>query len=77
MGKIYFKLFIGIIISLWIIYFIQYFIFEPNYSVETFTPKINSMYRPYVRTINSNYENFVSNYGPNVIMNKLKKWNIY
>lgn len=76
MRKIYFKILIAIIIILWIIYFIQNYtyVFTKN---EGFTPKINSLYRPYIRSINQNYETFVSNYGTNVIMNKLKKWNIY
>ena len=39
---------------------------------EGFTPKINSLYRPYVRNMNHNYETFMNNYGPNVIINKLK-----
>jgi hypothetical protein len=47
------------------------------YKVETFTPKINAMYRPYVREINNKYESFMNNYGPDVIINKLKKWDIY
>ena len=70
--NIYFKLLIAIIALLWIIYFIQTYT-----SIEGFTPKINSLYRPYVRNINQTYETFINNYGPNVIMNKLKKWNIY
>ena len=74
MRKIYFKLFVGIILILWIIYFIQTFSIVKN---EPFIPKIHSLYRPYIRNINQNYETFVSNYGPNVIINKLKKWNIY
>lgn len=74
MRKIYFKIFVGIIVILWIIYFIQTYSIVKN---EPFTPKINSMYRPYVRNMNQKYETFVSNYGPNVIVNKLKKWNIY
>jgi hypothetical protein len=74
MRKIYFKLFVGIIAILWIIYFIQTYIFTKN---EGFTPKINSLYRPYVRNINQTYESFMNNYGPNVIINKLKKWNVY
>ena len=45
--------------------------------VETFTPKINGMYRPYVRHINNKYESFMNNYGPDVIINKFKKWGIY
>jgi len=73
MRKIYFKLLIGIIILLWFIYIVQSY----NTNVETFTPKINSLYRPYVRDINQKYETFVSNYGPEVIINKLKKMNIY
>ena len=46
-------------------------------TVETFTPKIHSMYRPYVRHINHHYESFMNNYGPDVIINKFKKWGIY
>lgn len=73
MTKIYFKIFIGIIILIWIIYFLQSY---TSY-IEPFTPRINSFYRPYVRSFNNNYEYFVNNYGSNVILNKLKKWNIY
>jgi hypothetical protein len=74
MRKIYFKIFVSIIILLWVIYFIQTYTSVLN---EGFTPKINSLYRPYVRNMNQTYETFVNNYGPNVIMTKLKKWNIY
>ena len=74
MRKIYFKILIGIIVILWVIYFIQSYTSINN---EGFTPKINSLYRPYVRNMNQTYETFVNNYGPNVIMTKLKKWNIY
>ncbi len=74
MRKIYFKIFVGLIVSLWIIYFIQTYLFIKT---ESFTPKINSFYRPYVRRVNQTYETFINNYGPNVIINKLKKWNIY
>jgi hypothetical protein len=72
MTKVYLKVFVTIIFVLWVIYFMQTYLF-----VEGFTPKINSMYRPYVRNINIKYENFVSNYGPDVIVNKLRKLNIY
>jgi hypothetical protein len=74
MRKIYFKLFVGIIAILWIIYFIQTHIFLIS---EGFTPKVNSLYRPYVRNMNQTYESFMNNYGPNVIINKLKKWDVY
>jgi hypothetical protein len=74
MRKIYFKLFVGIIVVLWIIYFLQTYIFSIN---EGFTPKVNSLYRPYVRNINQTYESFMNNYGPNVIITKLKKWDVY
>jgi hypothetical protein len=47
------------------------------YKVEAFTPKINSMYRPYIRHANQKYEHFMNNYGPGVIMTKMSKWNIY
>ena len=73
MRKIYLKLLIGIIVVLWLIYCIQSY----NTQVEQFTPKINSLYRPYVRDVNQKYETFVSNYGPQVIINKLKKMDIY
>lgn len=76
MRKQYLKIFVGIIVILWIIYFIQTFSIV-KVKNEPFTPKMNSLYRPYIRNINKNYETFVSNYGPNVIVNKLKKWNIY
>jgi hypothetical protein len=74
MRKIYFKIFVGIIIILWIVYFIQTYIFLIR---EGFTPKINSLYRPYVRNMNQTYESFMNNYGPNVFINKLKKWDVY
>jgi hypothetical protein len=74
MHKIYFKIFVGIIVVLWIIYFLQTYIFLIS---EGFTPKVNSLYRPYVRNMNQTYESFMNNYGPNVIINKLKKWDIY
>ena len=67
-------LLLAIILILWIIYFIQTY---TNVMNEGFTPKINGMYRPYVRMINQNYETFVTNYGSDIIMNKLKKWNLY
>ena len=69
-----FKILIGIIIILWVIYLIQRYSSNLN---EGFTPQINSLYRPYVRKMNQHYETFVNNYGYNVIMYKLKKWNIY
>lgn len=47
------------------------------YKVEGFTPKIHSMYRPYVRHASQKYEHFMNNYGPDVIMTKMRKWNIY
>jgi cell shape-determining protein MreC len=74
MQKIYLKILIGIIVLLWIIYFTQIYFVS---SKESFTPKINSLFRPYVRNVNTEYESFVNNYGPNVIITKLKKWNIY
>ena len=71
----YLKILIGIVVFLWIIYFIQMLIANKN--KEGFTPRIRGIYRPYVRILNQNFESFINNYGPNVIMNKLKKWNIY
>ena len=74
MRKTYFNIFIGIIVVLWIIYFIQTFMLTTN---EAFTPQINSLYRPYIRKINQKYETFVSNYGTDTIIHKLKKFHIY
>jgi hypothetical protein len=49
MRKIYLKIYVGIIILLWIIYLIQtYFI---NYNKESF---INSLFKPYIRKANEN-----------------------
>ena len=77
----YLKILIGIVVFLWIIYFIQMLIASKNKNKnkckEGFTPRIRGIYRPYVRTMNRGFESFVNNYGPNVIMNKLRKWNIY
>jgi hypothetical protein len=77
MRKIYLKILIGIVVLLWVIYFIQILNTDKNKDKEGFTPKIRELYRPYVRTFNQGYESFVNNYGPKVIMNKLRKWNIY
>ena len=68
MRKIYFKILVGIVVLLWVIYFIQSFA-----TYEGFTPKINSLYRPYIRQFNQGYESFANNYGQRVIMNKLRK----
>jgi len=85
-SKKYLKILIGIVVFLWIIYFIQMLIASKNKNKdknkgknkkEGFTPRIRGLYRPYVRTMNQGFESFVNNYGPNVIMNKLRKWNIY
>ena len=75
MRKIYFNIFIGIIILLWIIYFIRN-IFSEGAS-EGFTPRIHALYRPYVRHFNQHYEYFTNEYGIDTITNKLRKWNIY
>ena len=72
MCKIYFKTLLGIVVLLWGIYLIQGFT-----KYEGFTPKIHSLYRPYIRQMNQRYEGVVINYGPSVIINKLRKWNIY
>lgn len=79
MRKIYLKILIGIVVLLWIMYFIQNINADKDriQYMEGFTPKIRGLYRPYVRTLNQGYESFVNNYGPNIIVNKLRKWNIY
>jgi len=73
MRQIYLKMLVGIICVLWIIYFIQSFRFCKN---EGFTPMVASIYRPYIRNMNQIYEKFGNNYGSNVIITKLKKFNI-
>jgi hypothetical protein len=73
MRKIYLKLLVGLILILWIIYFMQPYASKVN---EGFTPKLNALYRPYVRHINKRYETFMNNYGPKLFMHKLKLWNI-
>jgi hypothetical protein len=37
-------------------------------------PFIGHLYRPHIRTINNLYENFMNNYGPHRIVNKINKW---
>ena len=76
MQKKYFKIFVGIIIMLWMIYFIQMFL-QYREKRETFTPRIHALYRPYFRSINSVYSDFSNKYGPNTLLYKLRKWNIY
>lgn len=79
MRNINLKILVGLIIILWLIYFIQMFIERINKNKnknEGFTSNINAFYRPYVRNANQYFETFVNNYGPNVIVNKLRKWNI-
>ena len=44
---------------------------------ENFTPKINGFCRPHIRNIRITFENFTDTYGPDFIVNKLKKLNIY
>jgi hypothetical protein len=55
-----------IIILLWIAYFFR--------RREGF---IGGLIRPHIRKIRNHYEHFTNNYGVNVIINKLKKYNIY
>jgi hypothetical protein len=77
----YFTLFVGIIIILWIIYLMQYYFSmrknTNNKYTEGFTPKIKQVYRPYIRSFNNTYENFMNNYGSTYILNKLRRWSIY
>ena len=74
MYKPYLNIVIGIICIFFIIYFIQIFIPISN---EGFTSQINSLYRPYIRNINQKYDTFVSNYGTDTIIHKLKKFHIF
>jgi hypothetical protein len=74
MRKVYLKILIGFVALLWIIYFIQSYVDNRR---EPFVPRLKEFYRPCVRNMNQRYEHFMNNYGPNVVMVKLKKWNIY
>lgn len=74
MSNKYLKILISIVILLWIAYFIQSYIVDKK---EPFVPRLKELYRPYIRNMNQSYEHFMNNYGPNVVMVKLKKWNIY
>jgi hypothetical protein len=74
MRKIYLKILIFCVILLWIVYFIQS-INESN--KEPFVPRLKEFYRPCIRNMTQSYEQFMNNYGPDVVMLKLKKWNIY
>lgn len=69
MCKMYTKIVIGLVIGLWLFYWLQGTINRE--------PFVSNLYRPYIRTMNQKYESFMDNYGPNTVVNKLKKWNIY
>ena len=75
MRKIYLNILIGIIILLWIVFFIQQF--NKNKQTETFIPHMRGIYRPYIRMWNQHYESFINKCGPQVIWTKLRKWNIF
>jgi hypothetical protein len=78
MNKKHYNLLFYFFVSLLVVYLIkQLIILKITHEYEPFTPKINSMYRPYVRHVNKYYETFINNYGGEIILNKLKKWNIY
>ena len=68
------KILIWVLVLIGIIYLIKTFFYNQK---EGFTPKIYSIYRPIIRYINLSYESFMNQYGPNVILQKLKKWNIF
>ena len=63
---------VSIILLVWIIYFLNHAKIE-----EPFTPRIRAFYRPHVRNITQYYDYIQNEYGLPVIMNKLRKWNIY
>lgn len=69
----YLYLLISLVITLWIIYlFVDTDTDTDTEKKEPFTSRI----RPHIRTVNKLYEGFIDNYGVNVIMTKLRKWNI-
>lgn len=79
MRKGYINILIGIVVLLWVNYLFEsiYLSSNCNGNCEGFTPRINGFCRPYIRNMRQTYESFISNYGPQVVVNKLKKWNIY
>ena len=71
---------INIFIILWIILIIILFYMEIEKSYikkEGFTPKIRSMYHPFIRNFRINMESFVNNYNDYYFIKKLKSIGIY
>ena len=58
-----------------IYYFFLYNNVEGN--VEGFTPYLRGIYRPHIRNIRLKYNNILDLYGPEFIITKLKRWNLY
>ena len=52
-------------------------LFTIQHRKESFTPRINQLYRPYFRHVRKYYESFTTYFSKDSIMNKLRKLNIY
>ena len=70
------KLYILCIIFL-IIIIIYINVLKVEVEVEAFTPKINQMYRPYVRRGRIHYDTFMNYFTIDKVIVNLKKWNMY
>ena len=79
MNNIFKKINTSIIISFYllIVFFVIYYYFFLYNNVEGFTPYLRGIYRPHIRNIRLNYTNMLDLYGPEFIITKLKRWNLY
>ena len=92
MNTKYLKIFVGIIVALWAIYFLQMWYGNSccpncrnkNCNCRNRCPDcpnnqegFTSGLRPYIRNMNQTYDNIISNYGVSALTHKFQKWNIY
>jgi abortive infection bacteriophage resistance protein len=68
--------FINILFILWFILII-FFLFQQINMTEGFTPKIRSLYNPYIRNFRIYIESFSNDYNDNYIIKRLKNIGIY
>ena len=68
--------FINILFILWFILII-FFLYQQINITEGFTPKIRSLYNPYIRNFRIYIESFSNIYNDNYIIKRLKNIGIY
>jgi len=68
--------FINILFILWFILII-FFLYQQINITEGFTPKIRSLYNPYIRNFRIYIESFSNVYNDNYIIKRLKNIGIY